>query len=150
MPADRLNPPDMYDSLQYGFSHAAISPPGRLIHCAGQVAWNARGEIVGPGDLALQAQQALRNLGRVLAAAGAGPADVVRLRTLVVAHTPDKLEPITRALTAFFGDVPPAPNTLIGVQALALPDFLIEIEATAALPDGAPGASGAANGDHVA
>lgn len=135
MPARRLNPTDMYDSLRYGFSHATISETGRLIHCAGQVAWNAQGELVGPGDLAAQAAQALRNLGAVLAAAGAGPADVVRLRTLVVDHTPDKLEPITRAIEVFFGDALPAANTLIGVQALALPDFLIEIEATAELPE---------------
>jgi enamine deaminase RidA (YjgF/YER057c/UK114 family) len=34
---------------------------------------------------------------------------------------------------AFYGAAAPAPNTFIGVQSLALPDFLIEIEATAAL-----------------
>jgi len=39
-------------------------------------------------------------------------------------------------LAAFYGDVIPAPNTIIGVQALALPDFLIEIEAVAVLPRG--------------
>lgn len=133
MSARRINPPDMFDSLQYGFSHATIAEAGRLIHCAGQVAWDAQGNLIGPGNLSLQAEQALRNLGQVLAAAGAAPADVVMLRVLVVDHTPDKLEPITRAIQDFFGDALPAANTLIGVQALALPDLLIEIEATAVL-----------------
>ena len=46
-------------------------------------------------------------------------------------HSPDKLEPVAAEMMAFYGDATPAANTWIGVQALALPDFLIEIEATA-------------------
>jgi enamine deaminase RidA (YjgF/YER057c/UK114 family) len=48
----------------------------------------------------------------------------------VVNHNPPLLEPIERAIGEFYGDVMTVANTLIGVQALALPDFLIEIEAT--------------------
>ena len=61
------------------------------------------------------------------------PADVVRLRTYVVDHSPDKLGPVLAEVAAFYGDATPAPNTFIGVQALALPDFLVEIEAIAAV-----------------
>ncbi|XWN33047.1 MAG: RidA family protein [Devosia sp.] len=129
--AERINPPELYDSVQYGFSHAAVSGAGRTIHCAGQVAWDENANIVGPGDLAAQARQALVNLRAVLAAAGATPADIVRIRTYVVDHNPDKLGPVGGALADFWGDVTPSPNTWIGVQALALPDFLVEIEATA-------------------
>lgn len=67
----------------------------------------------------------------MLAAAGATPADIVRIRTYVVDHTSDKLGIAGPELAAFRGKAPPAPNTWIGVQALALPGFLIEIEATA-------------------
>jgi enamine deaminase RidA (YjgF/YER057c/UK114 family) len=130
---DRINPDTMYNSVQWGFSHAAISEPGRLLHLAGQVAWDADGALVGPGDLAAQARQCLANLKAVLADQGLGPQHLVRIRTYVVNHTPDKLEPVGMALGQFWGDVIPAPNTWIGVQALALPDFLIEIEGTAAL-----------------
>lgn len=133
MCARRINPDSLYDSVSYGFSHAAESAPGRLLHCAGQVAWDAGHNVVGAGDIALQARQALANLRAVLAEAGATPADVVRIRTYVVDHTPDKLGLVTPELMAFWGDATPAPNTWIGVQALALPDFLIEIEATAEL-----------------
>ena len=73
------------------------------------------------------------NLKAVLEAAGATPADVVRLRTYVVDHSPEKLGPVLGEVAAFFGDATPAPNTFIGVACLALPDFLVEIEATAAL-----------------
>ena len=130
----RVNPPSMYNSLQYGFSHAAISEPGRLLHLAGQVAWDSDMRVVGEGDLAAQAEQCLTNLKEVLAAEGLGPEHLVRLRTYVVKHTPDMLEPVAGALMAFWGEATPCPNTWIGVHSLAMPEFLIEIEATAALP----------------
>lgn len=134
MTVQRINPDTMYDSLSYGFSHAAVSEPGRMLHLAGQVAWDKDGNVIGGDDLALQARQVFANLRDVLASQGATPADLVRIRTYVVGHTPDKIGPIAGELMAFYGDVTPAPNTWIGVQALALPDFLIEVEATALLP----------------
>ncbi|MBK5911734.1 enamine deaminase RidA [Rhodothalassium salexigens] len=126
-----VNPPELYDAVAFGFSHAVRAHGGTLVHLAGQVAWDGEGRVVGPGDLAAQARQVLANLGAVLASQGAGPADVVRLRTYVVDYSPDKMAAILPALTTFYGDATPAANTLIGVQALALPEFLIEIEATA-------------------
>ena len=128
-----INPESMYQAVPFGFSHAVEQNGGRTLHLSGQVAWNADGELIGPGDLVAQTRQALANLREVLAAAGATPADIVRLRTYVVNHSPDKLGPVTAEIAAFYGDALPAANTFIGVQALALPDFLIEIEATAAL-----------------
>jgi enamine deaminase RidA (YjgF/YER057c/UK114 family) len=98
MPAKRLNPPELYDAVQYGFSHAAEATGGRTIHCAGQVAWDKDYTLVGEGDLAAQARQCLANLRAVLASAGATPADIVRIRTYVVDHTPDKLGPWRRSL----------------------------------------------------
>lgn len=133
MSVERINPETMYDSLAFGFSHASVSGDGRLLHLAGQVAWDKDGALVGGDDLAAQARQCLANLREVLASQGATPADLVRIRTYVVNHTPDKLEPVAGELMAFYGDLMPAPNTWIGVQGLALPDFLIEIEGTALL-----------------
>lgn len=133
MPIERLNPPELYDSVGYGFSHATVQTGGRTIHLAGQVAWGKDHDLVGGDDLGAQTRQALANLRAVLAAAGATPSDVVRLRTYIVAHSPEKLGVVLPEIAAFYGDAVPAPNTLIGVAALALPDFLIEIEATAAI-----------------
>ncbi|WP_033073683.1 RidA family protein [Sphingopyxis sp. MWB1] len=130
----RINPAALYDALGYGFSHAAIHQSGHILQLAGQVAWDKDCNVVGAGDVAAQTRQALANLSAVLAEAGATPADVVRLRTYVVDHHPDKLGPILGEIAAFYCDAVPAPNSFIGVQALALPDFLVEIEATAALP----------------
>jgi enamine deaminase RidA (YjgF/YER057c/UK114 family) len=128
-----INPDSMYNSVQFGFSHAVESEGSRLLHLAGQVAWDSNGELVGPGDLAAQAQQCFANLTEVLASCGASVGNVVRLRTYVVDYSPDKLEILGPAFGAFYGDVTPAANTLLGVQALAMPDFLIEIEAMAIL-----------------
>lgn len=133
MASEKINPPGLYDSVRYGFSHAARRRGGSELHLAGQVAWDKEGKLVGPGDLTAQTRQVLANIRAVLAAAGATPADILRLRTYVVDHTPEKLGPVLAQVAQFYGDATPAPNTFIGVSTLALPDFLIEIEATAAI-----------------
>lgn len=135
MSVERINPPELYDSVSYGFSHASLQKGGKTLHLAGQVAWDAKCNVVGGADLAAQTRQALANLGTVLKAVGCTPADIVRIRTYVVNHTPDKLGPVLGEVGAFFGSSPPPANTFIGVAALALPDFLVEIEATAVVPD---------------
>lgn len=132
MRAQKINPQTLYNSVQFGFSHAARQRGGSTLHLAGQVAWDKDGKLVGSGDLGAQTRQALANLRAVLAEVGATPADVVRLRTYIVRHTPEKLAPVLAEIGQFYAGTVPAPNTLIGVEALALPEFLIEIEATAA------------------
>jgi enamine deaminase RidA (YjgF/YER057c/UK114 family) len=131
MSSKTINPEGLYNSLQFGFSHAKASDDAVTVHCAGQVAWDQQCNVVGVGDIGTQARQALANLKHVLEAAGAGIEDLVRIRTYVVNHNAEYMEPIGAALAEFYGDVMPAPNTWIGVQALAMPEFMIEIEATA-------------------
>ncbi|WP_156840956.1 RidA family protein [Novosphingobium aquimarinum] len=127
----RINPETLYDAVSYGFSHATLQDGGKTLHLAGQVAWDAECNVVGGNDLTAQTRQALANLKAVLAEVGATPADIVRLRTYVVDHNPDKLGVVLGEVGAFYAGATPAPNTFLGVQALALPDFLVEIEATA-------------------
>ncbi|UAK22909.1 RidA family protein [Sphingomonas nostoxanthinifaciens] len=133
MPIERINPAALYDAVGYGFSHATLQDGGRTLHLAGQVAWDKDHQVVGAGDLGAQTRAALANLKAVLAEVGATPADIVRLRTYVVDHSPDKLGVVLPEIGAFYEGAVPAPNTFIGVQALALPDFLVEIEAIAAV-----------------
>ncbi len=128
-----INPSSLYDSSKYGFSHAVESHGAKMIHCAGQVAWDRDGDLVGGDNIVDQARQALLNLQKVLAEAGATAANIVRMRTYVVGHKPEYLESVGQAISEFYGDVEPAANTWIGVQCLALPEFLIEIEATAVI-----------------
>lgn len=131
MPRKSLQPDSLFPSGQYGFSQVVTAEGGKYVHCAGQTSWDKDMNIIGEGDLAKQMQQALENVRLALAAAGATPKDVVRATIYVVEYNVDKLEVITKALSAFFDlDNLPA-NTLLGVQALALPEFMVEIEVTA-------------------
>jgi len=135
VPIELVNPegipqPDAYRQV-------AIATGTRTVYLAGQVARTADGEPVGPGDLAAQVEQAFVNVATALAAVGGSFADVAKLTVYVVDWQPEKmgalLEGAVRA--AARADVDPVrPITLIGVAALAEPDLLVEIEATAVLP----------------
>jgi enamine deaminase RidA (YjgF/YER057c/UK114 family) len=73
----------------------------------------------------------VRNVGLALAAAGAGFGDVVKITTYVVDYKPEHRTIVGQARAPFFaGGAPPA-STLVGVAALALPEWLVEIEAVA-------------------
>ena len=133
MASTKINPPSLYNSVPFGFSHAAIQTGARTVHLAGQVAWDAECNVIGEGDLARQVEVALANLSAVLAEVGAGPEDLVRMRTYIVDNTPEKLGVVVGAINAFYAGAVPAPNTVVGVSGLALPNFLVEIEATAQL-----------------
>jgi enamine deaminase RidA (YjgF/YER057c/UK114 family) len=115
------------------FSQVVAALGKRTIYTAGQVSIDERGALVGPGDLAAQTAQVMRNVGLALAAAGAGYADIVKITTYVVNYKPEDRAVIGKARAAFFaGGTPPA-STLVGVAALALPEWLVEIEAVAVL-----------------
>ena len=119
-----------------GFAHA-VTASGRLAFISGQVALDADGELVGPGDLAAQTGQALANMHRVLRALGADWPDVVRFTWYV---TDTSQVQVVRDIRDEFirpalGDRPNPASTLVQVAALVRPDLLIEVEAVAALPE---------------
>jgi len=128
-----LNPPELFPSLQYGFSQVVTSAPGKLIFLSGQVSWDEREQLLGGGDLKAQTLQALRNVEIGLRAAGAGLDDIVAMRLYVVDLRAEKSPAITEALHETFAGRQPPASTWIGVAALANEGFLIEIEATAVL-----------------
>ncbi len=113
------------------FSQVVSASGKRTIYTAGQVSIDERGTLVGPGDLAAQTAQAMHNVGLALAATGAGHADVVKITTYVVNYKPEDRPVISKARSPFFADGTPPASTLLGVSALALPEWLIEIEAVA-------------------
>jgi enamine deaminase RidA (YjgF/YER057c/UK114 family) len=115
------------------YSHTVVASGKRTIYIAGQVAVDQSGALVGGNDLAEQATQAMRNVGLALAAAGASYKDIVKLTTYVVGYQPEHRTIVGSARAAFFGGGNPPASTLIGVAALALPEWLIEIEAIAVI-----------------
>lgn len=131
MQHDHFNPPGLFSTQGLGFTHVVKSAPGTTIHISGQTAWNADRKLVGGDDLGLQAKQAFENLRIALEAAGAGPRDVVLVRIYVVDYEPAHAGVIGSLLESFFAGGQPPASTWIGVAALAVPGFRIEIEATA-------------------
>ena len=128
MPLELRNPAGLATPESY--THVISATGGRLVFVAGQVADDADGNPVGPGDLATQARVAFANVGRALASAGAAPEHVAKLTIYVVHHRPEYLADISAARAAVFGDHKPT-DTLVGVEALAEPGYLIEVEAIA-------------------
>jgi enamine deaminase RidA (YjgF/YER057c/UK114 family) len=113
------------------FSQVVSASGRRTIYTAGQVSIDERGALVGPGDLAAQTTQVMRNVGLALAAAGAGYADIVKLTTYVVNYKAEDRVVVGKARAPFFAGGSPPASTLVGVAALALPEWLVEIEAVA-------------------
>ena len=114
-----------------GFSQVVVASGKRIVHTAGQVAIDERGALVGGEDLAAQTAQAMRNVGLALKAAGAGYADIVKITTYVVDYKPEYRAIVGRARAPFFADMSPPASAQVGVAALALPEWRIEIEAIA-------------------
>jgi enamine deaminase RidA (YjgF/YER057c/UK114 family) len=125
---EAINPPDLPPAQTY--THVVVAAGTRLVFVAGQVAEDASGELVGPGDLAVQARQAFANLGRALAAGGARPDQVAKITIFVVGLQEDHLPVIEAGRAALFGEHKPT-DALIGVQTLAEAGRLIEVEAVA-------------------
>ena len=112
------------------YTHVIVATGTKMVFIAGQEPEDAQGNLVGPGDLAAQARQVFANLGRALAAAGAHPGQVAKITIYVVHYRPEYLPLIELARLGLFGDHKPA-DTVVGVETLARPEYLIEVDAVA-------------------
>ena len=116
-----------------GKTRGAYSPGwevsgGRLIFVAGQVPWDSEGRTVALGDPAGQARQVFANIAAVLAEAGAGLDDVIKL-TIFLADIRYR-DAVNAVRSEVFREPRPA-STQVGVAALVDTDWLVEIEAVA-------------------
>lgn len=133
MQIEFLNPTQLCPT--FGWTHVVSSTGGKTIHISGQVGIDAKGNVVGKGDLKTQTEQAFKNIAIALEACGATFRNVVKTSLFVVGLRPEQV-PIIREVRSRFvsADHPPA-STLVGVSALVGPDWLIEIEAIAVIPE---------------
>jgi enamine deaminase RidA (YjgF/YER057c/UK114 family) len=132
MPTQFLNPPTL--SPTSGWTHVVTVTGGKTIYVSGQVSVDARGEVVGKGDLRKQTQQAFENIKHALAAVGASFKDVVKTNLYVVGLKPEQVPVIREVRSRYVSAEHPPASTLVGVSALVGADWLIEIEAVAVTP----------------
>jgi 2-iminobutanoate/2-iminopropanoate deaminase len=124
MAHDILNLKSVHPTV--GYSHVAKA--GDTLYIAGQVAQNVEGNVVGRGDFEAQARQVYTNLKNILEEAGGTLQNIVKMTTFLTHH--NYVETYRCVRNEFFSE-PFAPNTLLIVESLASPDYLIEVEAVA-------------------
>jgi reactive intermediate/imine deaminase len=124
----RINPEGM--SQPTGYSH--VVRHGNLLFLSGQVSADAEGNVIGEGDMGAQVRQVLENMKKVLASQGADFTDVVKVT--IYTTDIDALIKTGDVIAEYWTGGAPA-NTLVQIERLARPAFLVEIESTAIAPD---------------
>jgi enamine deaminase RidA (YjgF/YER057c/UK114 family) len=126
-----LNPPTL--PKPPGYTQLVETAGGRTLYISGQIALDAEGQLVGPGDLAAQTEQVFRNLELAVRARGGEMSNIIKLTTFML--DVGGLATFRQVRDRF---IPPGPDvpasSLVQVAALFRPEFLIEIEAVAWLP----------------
>ena len=137
--AEATQPEPIYKSNPAGvakpiaaYSHVAIVPAGtKLLYLAGQVGNRPDGTV--PPRMEDQIIQAFENVRTILASQGAGPEHITKL-VIYAAARPTDLAKLREHRQAFYRGTMPPPSTWVYVNALARPEYLVEVDATAAVP----------------
>jgi len=126
----RINPDNISKPLA-SYSHVVTAEGAKkLVFCAGQVAADVSGKVLPPSDFDAQAKMVMQNLTNALAAGGATLADVTKITIYIV--NPHDVPKARGVLQTYFTGHAPG-STLCILRGLAHPDFLLEIEAIAAV-----------------
>jgi enamine deaminase RidA (YjgF/YER057c/UK114 family) len=121
--------PTVFDPPGYA-QGVAVTGAEKILFLSGQVAYDANGGVMHPGDVKAQAREAFRTLQALVEAQGGTLASIVKLNTYLT-DISDRAA-VAEVRADFFPGKAPA-STLVGVSSLALPGWVIEIEATAVL-----------------
>jgi enamine deaminase RidA (YjgF/YER057c/UK114 family) len=116
---------ELWRGAPYEYSRSANG----LVFTAGACPLDEEGDVVAPGDVALQAQRTVENLIAALAEAGVSPESLLKTTVYVVAETHEDLVDAWAIVSDYLGSTP---STLLGVSALGYPGQVVEIEAIAA------------------
>lgn len=130
------NPPELHKP--FGYSHVAEVTRGKLIYIAGQVAMDAAGNLVGKDDFGAQARQVFANLKSALASAGATFHDVIKLNCYCAdpVDLANDLPAFRQIRDSYVNTGAPPASTFVVVRRLVRPEWLIEVEAIAAVDEG--------------
>jgi 2-iminobutanoate/2-iminopropanoate deaminase len=120
-------------SVPPGLSQAILIKGGNLLLLSGLISTNSAGAVVG-SDLETQLLQIFENIAATLTAAGTDFRSVARLTYYIVNYQPNHLQVVRSVRDRFISLEKPPASTLIGVAALALPSFLVEVDTIAVVP----------------
>jgi len=129
-----MNVPELGTPLGQ-YSHLARVKASEHLYIAGMLSADASGSVVGAGDFDAQCVQVFASLETALKSQGAGWGNVVQFTTYLV-HSqdiPNFMAYRTREFPRFFPDRRWPPNTLLMVDRLVKEEFLVEVQAIAAL-----------------
>ena len=124
-----FNPPALNPTN--GFTHVVTATGGKTVYVSGQVSVNERAEVIGKGDFRAQVERTFENLKAALAAAGATFDDVVKVTYFVVGLKPELVPHVREVRKKYLNATNPPASSLVGVEALVVSEWLIEIEAIA-------------------
>lgn len=117
-----------------GYSHVAEVSDGKLIYIAGQVAIDRSGNLVGKDDFRAQVQQVFLNLKSAVEASGGTFHDVIKLNYYCAESVDPSMVPVVREIRDnYVNTANPPVSTFIVVKRLVRPEWLIEVEAVAAV-----------------
>lgn len=132
MKKEHLNPKELSTPRYY--SHAVTAAgPSKLVYVSGQVSWDAKGNVVGKGDMRAQSEQVFANVTAALKAAGAGWSDVVKMNGYMVGMDDARVSAYRDVRQKYLKEGALPASTLVGVEKLVHPDLLLEVEVVAAL-----------------
>ncbi|MEV5381409.1 RidA family protein [Streptomyces sp. NPDC052721] len=130
----RVTAPALFPPPAY--SHASVVEAGtKLAFLAGAVPLDEQGEIVGPGDPVRQAEQVIANLREQLRVVGSDLEHVLSTEVYVVSSEPSVLSAVWEVVEASGLSAGPHSSTLLGVACLGYTGQLVEITATAVVPE---------------
>ena len=130
MPRRNIQPKSLATRVVNGhvlYSHVVVAEGRKTVFVSGQLARDAKGNVVGAGDMRAQMRQVGENIKAALEAAGATLADIVKTNTYVTdieeffKHVDVRME--------YFGALPT--STTVEVRRLAHPDLVVEVEVIA-------------------
>jgi 2-iminobutanoate/2-iminopropanoate deaminase len=130
---ERLRLPEQLPEPISHYTDAVVA--GGWVWISGMLAVDSSGALVGEGDVVAQAERVHENIKAVLEKAGAGFEDVVKV-TVFLRRIEDRAA-VNDVRRRFFGESRPA-STLVEVSSFVLPAALVEIDAVAWRPAGAP------------
>ncbi len=111
----------------------AVKARGTMVFVRGQVGQDLEtSESVGGGDPAAQAEQAMKNVKLLLEEAGSSLGHICRIQVYLVRR--EDRDAVYRTIGKWLKGVHPV-STGLFVGGLARPEWLMEIEATAVIPD---------------